>query len=61
MLDGNISKIDFSYEDKDKISLKQDLELDEELNENVLLNLNTAFLSIILKLQLKRVINFKNH
>ena len=30
---------------KKKFSLKQNLELDEELNENVLLNLNTAFVS----------------
>ena len=28
-VDGNISKIDFSYEDKDKFSLKHNLELDE--------------------------------
>jgi Fe-S cluster assembly protein SufD len=44
-INGNISKIDFSYENEDKISIEQDLEIDKELNENVLLNLNTAFLS----------------
>ena len=31
-VNGNISKIDFSYENEDKISLEQDLELDKELN-----------------------------
>ena len=59
MLDGNISKIDFSYENKDKISLKQDLELDEELNENVLLNLNTAFLSSYIKITVKKGYQFQ--
>ena len=32
-VNGNISKIDFSYENEDKISLEQDLELDKELKE----------------------------
>ena len=37
-VNGNISKIDFSYENEDKISLEQDLELDKELNASLLDN-----------------------
>ena len=58
-VDGNISKIDFSYEDKDKFSLKHDLELDEQLNENALLNLNTAFLSSYIKFTVKKGYQFQ--
>ena len=58
-VDGNISKIDFSYEDKDKFSLKYDLELDEQLNENALLNLNTAFLSSYVKFTVKKGYQFQ--
>ena len=58
-VDGNISKIDFSYEDKDRFSLKHDLELDEQLNENALLNLNTAFLSSYIKLTVRKSYQFQ--
>jgi Fe-S cluster assembly protein SufD len=58
-VDGNISKIDFNHEDKDKFSLKHDLELDEQLNENALLNLNTAFLSSYIKFTVKKGYQFK--
>ena len=58
-VDGNISKIDFNYEDKDKFSLKHDLELDEQLNENALLNLNTAFLSSYIKFTVKKGYQFQ--
>ena len=58
-VDGNISKIDFSHEDKDKFSLKHDLELDEQLNENALLNLNTAFLSSYIKFTVKKGYQFQ--
>ena len=58
-VDGNISKIDFSYEDKDKISIKHDLELDEQLNENALLNLNTAFLSSYIKFTVRKGYQFQ--
>ena len=53
-VDGKISKVDFSYENEDKISLEKDLELDNELNENVLLNLNTAFLSRYIKITINK-------
>jgi len=58
-VDGNISKIDFSYEDKDRISIKHDLELDEQPNENALLNLNTAFLSSYIKFTVKKGYQFQ--
>ena len=58
-VDGNISKIDFSYEDKDRFSIKHDLELDEQLNENALLNLNTAFLSSYIKLTVRKGYQFQ--
>ena len=58
-VDGNISKIDFSYEDKDRFSIKHDLELDEQLNENALLNLNTAFLSSYVKLTVSKCYQFQ--
>ncbi|MDC0943681.1 Fe-S cluster assembly protein SufD [Candidatus Pelagibacter sp.] len=58
-VDGNISKTDFSHEDKDRFSLKHDLELDEQLNENALLNLNTAFLSSYIKFTVKKGYQFQ--
>jgi Fe-S cluster assembly protein SufD len=58
-VDGNISKIDFSYEDKDGFSIKHDLELDEQLNENALLNLNTAFISNYIKLTVRKGYQFQ--
>ena len=58
-VDGKISKVDFSCENEDKISLEKDLELDNELNENVLLNLNTAFLSNYIKITINKGYQFK--
>jgi Fe-S cluster assembly protein SufD len=58
-VDGKISKVDFSYENEDKISLEKDLDLDNELNENVLLNLNTAFLSRYIKITINKGYQFK--
>ncbi|MDB3887090.1 Fe-S cluster assembly protein SufD [Candidatus Pelagibacter sp.] len=58
-VDGNIFKIDFNHEDKDRFSLKHDLELDEQLNENALLNLNTAFLSSYIKFTVKKGYQFQ--
>ena len=58
-VNGNISKIDFRYENEEKIIIKQDLELDKELNQNVLLNLNTAFLSNYVKITVNRGYQFK--
>ena len=58
-INGNISKIDFSYENEEKITLKQDFELDKELNENVLLNLNTAFVSNYIQIIVKKGYQFQ--
>ena len=58
-VDGNIFKTDFSYEDKDRFSIKHDLELDEQLNENALLNLNTAFLSSYIKFTVRKGYQFQ--
>jgi Fe-S cluster assembly protein SufD len=58
-VNGNISKIDFRYENEEKIIIKQDLELDKELNQNVLLNLNTAFLSNYVKITVNRGYQFQ--
>jgi Fe-S cluster assembly protein SufD len=53
-VNGIVSKIDFGYENKEKIIINQNLELDDELNENVLLNLNTAFLSSYIKITINK-------
>jgi Fe-S cluster assembly protein SufD len=53
-VNGNVSKIDFGYENKEKIIINQNLELDNELKENVLLNLNTAFLSSYIKITINK-------
>jgi Fe-S cluster assembly protein SufD len=58
-INGKISKVDFNYENEDKISLEKDLDLDNELNENVLLNLNTAFLSRYIKITINKGYQFK--
>ena len=58
-VNGKISKVDFSYENEDKIFLEKDLELDNELNENVLLNLNTAFLSKYIKITVNKGYQFQ--
>jgi Fe-S cluster assembly protein SufD len=58
-VNGNVSKIDFGYEDREKIIINQNLELDEELNENVLLNLNTALLSSYIKITVSKGYQFQ--
>jgi Fe-S cluster assembly protein SufD len=58
-VNGNISKIDFSYENEDNIIINQDLELDKKLNENALLNLNTAFLSSYIKITVNKGYQFQ--
>jgi Fe-S cluster assembly protein SufD len=53
-VNGNVFKIDFGYENKEKIIINQNLELDDQLNENALLNLNTAFLSSYIKITINK-------
>jgi len=58
-VNGSVSKIDFSYENEEKIIINQNLELDNELSENVLLNLNTAFLSSYIKITVSKGYQFQ--
>ena len=58
-VNGNVSKIDFSYENEEKIIINQNLELDNKLSENVLLNLNTAFLSSYIKITVNKGYQFQ--
>ncbi|WP_435085144.1 Fe-S cluster assembly protein SufD [Candidatus Pelagibacter bacterium nBUS_33] len=58
-VNGSVSKIDFSYENEEKIIINQSLELDNELSENVLLNLNTAFLSSYIKITVNKGYQFE--
>ena len=58
-INGRVSKIDLSYENENKIILNQDFELDEELSENVLINLNTAFLNNCIKITVNNGYKFQ--
>jgi len=58
-IDGIISKIDFSYENEDKVVVEQNSNLEKELSENSLLNLNTAFVSDYTKILVKSGYQFK--
>ena len=58
-VNGSVSKIDFSYENKEEITINQNLELENELNKNVLLNLNTAFLSSYIKITVNKSYQFQ--
>ena len=53
-INGNVSKVDLSYENENKIILNQDFELDEDLSKNVLINLNTAFLNNCIKITVNK-------
>ena len=58
-INGSVSKIDLSYENKNKIILSQDFELDEDLSKNVLINLNTAFLNNCIKITVNKGYKFQ--
>jgi Fe-S cluster assembly protein SufD len=58
-INGVISKIDFSYENEDKITVEQNSNLEKELSDNVMLNLNTAFVSNYTKILVKSGYQFK--
>jgi Fe-S cluster assembly protein SufD len=58
-IDGIISKIDFSYEDEQKVVVEQNTDLEKELSKNSLLNLNTAFVSNYTKILVKSGYQFK--
>jgi len=58
-IDGIISKIDFSYENEEKVVVEQNSNLEKELSDNSLLNLNTAFVSDYTKILVKSGYRFK--
>ena len=58
-INGVISKIDFSYENEDKIIVEQNSNLEKELSDNVMLNLNTAFVSNYTKILVKSGYQFQ--
>ena len=58
-VNGSISKIDFSYENEEKIILNHNLELDKVLNDNALLNLNNAFVSNYIKITVGKGYQFQ--
>jgi Fe-S cluster assembly protein SufD len=58
-INGRVSKIDLSYENENRIILNQDFELDEELSENVLINLNTAFINNCIKITVNNGYKFQ--
>ena len=58
-INGRVSKIDLSYENENRIILNQDIELDEELSENVLINLNTAFINNCIKITVNNGYKFQ--
>jgi Fe-S cluster assembly protein SufD len=54
-INGRIEKIDFSYEDLDKIEINDDLKLKEvTVNDNSLIDLNNAFTNKCYKISIKK-------
>ena len=58
-VDGKLYDFDFKHEDKDKILVDQNLDLDDTIYQNTLLNLNSAFLTSISKITIKKGYNVK--
>ena len=58
-INGNVSKVDLSYENENKIILNQDFEFDGDLSKNVLINLNTAFLNNCIKITVNEGYKFQ--
>ena len=58
-INGKLDKTDFSYENEEQIFVEKKDLLDEKLDDNVLLNLNTAFLINYTKLVVKKNYQFK--
>ena len=54
-INGRIEKIDFGYEDKDKIEINDDFKLNETMfNDNSLIDLNNAFTNKCYKILIKK-------
>ena len=59
-INGRVEKIDFSYEDKDKVEINEESKLDNKLNNNnSLIDLNTAFTNKSYKILIKKNYSFK--
>ena len=58
-VDGKLYDFDFKHEDKDKILVDQNLDLDDTIYQNTLLNLNSAFLTTVSKITIKKGYNVK--
>ncbi len=59
-INGNVEKIDFRYEDKDKIEIKDNFKLDNKFDkENSLIDLNNAFTSKSYKISVKKDYSLK--
>ena len=59
IVDGKLYEFDFKHEDKDKILVDQNLDLDDTIYQNTLLNLNSAFLTSVSKITIKKGYNVK--
>ena len=58
-VDGKLYDFDFKHEAKDKILVEQNLDLDDTIYQNTLLNLNSAFLTSVSKITIKKGYNVK--
>ena len=58
-VDGKLYDFDFKHEDKDKILVDENLDLDDTIYQNTLLNLNSAFLTSVSKITIKKGYNVK--
>ena len=58
-VNGVLSNVDFKYENLEKIEIEKNADLNEEVNQNALLNLNSAFVSNYIKLTIKAGYQFK--
>ena len=58
-VDGKLYDFDFKHEDKDKILVDQNLDLDDTIYQNTLLNLNSAFLTSVSNITIKKGYNVK--
>jgi Fe-S cluster assembly protein SufD len=58
-VDGKLYNFDFKHEEIDKILVDQNLDLDDTIYQNTLLNLNSAFLTSVSKITIKKGYNVK--
>ena len=59
-INGRIEKIDFNYEDQNKIEIKDEIEKDISFDyENSLIDLNSAFINKVFKILMKKELFFK--